>query len=169
MLCRRIPAVSSPGQEALVIEAVPKGIFSSGFHLQQDGRLIADLDASSWREKADVLIDGGTFRLYREGMMSGAFILEWKGSTLARAIKPSVFSDRFELEVGKRAFTLRKESMWARRFGLFEGEQQVGRVAPAGTFTRRVLIELPTDWPMSVQAFVFWLALLMWKRESAGS
>ena len=83
-----------------MIEAVPKGIFSSGFHLQQDGRLIADLDASSWREKADVQIDGETFRLYREGMMSGAFILEWNGSTLARAIKPSVFSDRFELEVG---------------------------------------------------------------------
>jgi len=152
-----------------VIEAVPKGIFSSDFQLQQAGRLVADLDASSWREKADVQIDGETFRLYREGMMSGAFILEWNGRTLARAIKPSVLSDRFEMEVGKRSFTLRKESLWSRRFGLWEGEQQVGRVAPAGTFTRRVLIELPDDWPSSVQTFVFWLALLMWKRQKAGS
>lgn len=152
-----------------MIEAVPRGIFSSGFQLQQDGRVIADLDASSWREKADVLIDGETFRLYREGIMSGAFLLKWNGRTLARAIKPSVFSDRFELEIGTRSFTLRKESMWSRRFGLFEGEQQVGRVAPAGMFTRRVLIELPADWPSSVQTFVFWLALLMWKREQAGS
>ena len=152
-----------------MIEAVPKGIFSSGFQLQKDGRLIADLNASSWREKADVEIDGEAFRLYREGMMSGAFILEWNGKTLARAIKPSAFSERFEMEVGKRSFTLRKESMWSRRFGLFEGEQQVGRVAPAGTFTRRVLVELPEDWPSSVQAFVFWLALVMWNREKAGS
>jgi hypothetical protein len=152
-----------------MIEAVPKGIFSNGFQLQQDGRLIADLSASSWREKADVEIDGEAFRLYREGMMSGAFVLEWNGKTLARAIEPSAFSERFELEVGRRSFTLRKESMWSRRFGLFEGEQQVGRVAPAGMFTRRVLVELPGDWPSSVQAFVFWLALLMWNREKAGS
>lgn len=152
-----------------MIEAVPRGIFSNGFQLQQDGRVIAELNASSWREKADVQIDGETFRLYREGMMSGAFLLEWNGDTLARAIKPSVFSDRFELEVGRRSFTLRKESMWSRRFGLFEGEQQVGRVAPSGMFTRRVLVELPADWPSSVQTFVFWLALLMWNRENAGS
>lgn len=114
-------------------------------------------------------IEGETFRLYREGMMSGAFLLEWHGKTLARAIKPSVFSDRFELEVGRRSFTLRRESMWSRRFGLFEGEQQVGRVAPAGMFTRRTFVELPADWPSSVQTFVFWLALLMWNRESSGS
>jgi hypothetical protein len=164
-----LPADIPPGQEALVIEAVPRGIFSSGFQLQQDSRVIAELDASSWREKAHVEIDGETYRLYREGMMGGAFILEWNGRTLARAIKPSVFSDRFELEIGKRSFTLRKESMWSRRFALFEGEQQVGRVAPAGTFTRRTFIELPADWPSSVQIFVFWLALLMWKREQAGS
>lgn len=152
-----------------MIEAVPTGIFSSGYQLQQDGRVIADLNASSWRQKADLEIDGETFRLYREGVTSGAFMLEWNGKTLARAIKPSAFSDRFEMEVGKRSFTLRKESLWSRRFGLFEGEQQLGRVAPAGTFTRRVLVELPEDWPSSVQAFVFWLALLMWNREKAGS
>lgn len=152
-----------------MIEAVPRGIFSSGFQLQQDGRLVADLDVSSWREKADAQIDGETFRLYREGMMSGVFVLEWNGKTLARATKPSVFSDRFELEVGNRSFTLRKESMWSRRFGLFEGEQQVGRVAPAGMFTRRTLVELPADWPASVQTFVFWLALLIWNRNQSGS
>ncbi len=137
------PARQPPVPDAFMIEAIPKGIFSSGFHLQQDGRAIADLDASSWSEKADVRIEGETFRLYRGGMMSGAFLLEWHGKTLARAIKPSVFSDRFELEVGRRSFTLRRESMWSRRFGLFEGEQQVGRVAPAGMFTRRTFVELP--------------------------
>lgn len=152
-----------------MIEAVPRGIFSGGFQLQQDGRTIADLDVSSWREKAGVQIDGETFGMYREGMMSGAFVLEWNGRTLARAIKPSVFSDRFELEIGNRSFTLRKESMWSRRFGLFEGEQRVGGVTPAGVFTRRTLIELPADWPSSVQTFVFWLALLIWNREQAGS
>lgn len=151
-----------------MIEAVPKGVFSSGFLLQQDDRLIADLDGSSWREKADVQIDGETFRLYREGMMSGAFVLEWDGKTLARAIKPSVFSARFELVIGRRAFTLRKESMWSRRFGLFEGGQRVGGVAPAGMFTRRALIELPADWPSSVQAFIFWLVLLIWRRDESG-
>ena len=152
-----------------MIEAVPKGLFSGGFQLQLQDRCIAELDPSAWRERAEVSIDGAGYRMYRQGLISGEFVLERNGEVVARAMKVSVFSDSFELWIGSRSFTLRKESLWSRRFGLFEGNQRVGGVAPAGMFTRRTLIDLPREWPAPIQTFVFWLALVIWNRERSAS
>ena len=152
-----------------MIQAIPKGLFSGGFQLQRDDRFVAELNASSWREKADVVIEGAAYQLYREGMLSGAFVLDREGERVARAHKVSVFTDTFELQIGKRSFTLRKESIWSRRFGLYEGDERIGGITPAGVFTRRALIELPADWPASIQTFIFWLVLLMWKRAEVSA
>jgi hypothetical protein len=151
-----------------VIEAVPKGWFSNSFRLQQPHGTVAELDVSQWREKAEFDVQGGHYRLYREGLASGAFVLESQGKVLARAFKPSAFRARFELEVGGRAFTLRRTRMRS-GFGLFQGERQVGSVQRAGMFTRRALIDIPDDWPPAAQVFVFWLVLVMWIRDQAAS
>lgn len=152
-----------------MIEAVPKGWFSNDYLLRQPHGTVADLDVSGWREKAEFDVAGGRFRLYREGMASGAYVLEQQGSVLARAVKPSAFQARFELQVGRRSFTLRRPRWWRSDFALFEGETQVGSVRRAGAFTRRTLVDLPAELPLAVQVFVFWLALVIWTREAAAA
>jgi hypothetical protein len=148
-----------------MLEAVPKGIFSNTFVLRSSGEALGELNVSFWRERAEFQLDGIRHRLYREALMSGAFVLERAGCVVARAIKPSVFLNRFEIDLGGRPFTLRKISMFSRRFGLFFGEQQVGAIGRASWFTRRAVLELPPDWSPAFQLFVFWLALLIWKRN----
>lgn len=152
-----------------MVEAIPKGIFSRDFHLWRDGRPVAELDVSSWSEKADVDIEGVRYQLYRRGMMSGAFVLGRDGEVVAEAHKPSALSATFEIQAGGRTLTLRKESFWSSDFGLFEGERRLGGITKAGVFTRRARVELPAEWPSPIQTFIFWLALLIWNREASSS
>ncbi len=59
--------------------------------------------------------------------------------------------------------------MWNRRFGLFDRDKQIGGIYPLGLFSRRANIDLPTEWPLPTKAFLFWLALLMWKQEQSAA
>ena len=152
-----------------MLEAVPRHVFSSDFVVRSSERTIALLDVSSWRERAEFEIDGVSHRVYREGLIRGAFVLERAGVIIARAVKPSAFRSRFELDVGGRAFTLRKLSAFGRRFGIFADDRQVGEIRPAGLCTRRTELELPADWSVAQQVYVFWLALVIWSREAAAA
>ena len=152
-----------------MLEATPKHFFSNDYVLRSSGETLAELDVSSWRERAEFEIDGVPHRLYREGLVSGAFVLERDGGISARAVKPSAFRDRFELEWGSRSYTIRKLSWYGRRFGIFSDTQQVGGIAPAGAFSRRTVVQLPSDWPAALQVFVFWLALVIWNRDAAAA
>lgn len=147
-----------------MIEAVPKSWFSGDYRLQQAPGTVAELDVSGWREKAEFDIHGGHYRLDREKAPSRAFVLMRDTQQLARALKPSAFRSRFEVQVGGRTFEMRRGG-WQSNFTLLDGERQVGSVRRAGVFTRRAIIDLPDDWPLPVQVFVFWLALVIWNRE----
>ena len=83
------------------------------------------------------------------------------------ALKPSVFRDRFEIELPDRTCILRKTSMSGRRFGVFEGDRAVGDMAKASFMTRRIRLSLPEDWPVAIQIYLFWLALVIWNREAS--
>jgi hypothetical protein len=148
-----------------MLEAIPANLFSTNFRLQQQNELLGEVDTSAWREKGRLELEEGTYELYREGKFSGDFLLERNGNVVARATKPSAFQCRFDVLLPNRTLTLRKLSIWSRRFGVFEGEKQIGSVYPVGIFSRRSNIDLPSDWPVAARAFVFWLVFLMWRRQ----
>ncbi|HEX2206805.1 MAG TPA: hypothetical protein VHG93_03930 [Longimicrobium sp.] len=152
-----------------MIEAVPTSWFSGDYLLQQPHGTVAELDVSAWREKAEFEVQGGRYRLSREGMRSGAFVLESQGQMLARAVKPSAFRARFEVQFAGRTYELRRGGWASSSFGVFAGHQQVGSVRRAGVFSRRAYIDLPDDWPLAAQVFIFWLALVIWNRERAAA
>jgi len=152
-----------------MLEAVPTSLFAKNFRLHQDNSLIGELDNSLWRERATLELEEGTYDLFRERSWTGAFVLERNGAVIARAIKPSMFSSRFEVDAASRHVELRRLSMFNRRFGVFEGGKQIGSIYTAALFSRRVSIDLPADWPASARAFLYWLTYLMWRRENAAA
>ena len=152
-----------------MLEAIPKSIFSSKFRLHQQNELLGELDTSIWREKARIELAEGTYELYRLGHFSGDYVLEHNGKLVARASKPSAFRSKFEVELPNRRLDLRKLSTWSPRFGLFDGERQVGSISRRGMFTTRSNIDLPGDWPLPIRIFLFWLVYLMWKRQQAAA
>jgi len=152
-----------------MLEAITTGIFSSSMRLQQDDQLLGEFDPSIWRDKAQLELEEGTYQLYREGAISGDFVLEHNGKIAARATKPSAFRGVFEVELAGRQVVLRKRSMWSRDFVVLDGEKEIGGIRPQGVFRRRTNIDLPGDWPLAFRVFVFWLAFIIWKRESAAA
>lgn len=132
----------------------------------ENGIPVAIVDLSWWRETGGLTIKGSTYRVYREGLMSGSFILESDGSVLARAEKPSAFYRSYLVEHGGKKFTLEAESAFFRKFILSEGGQRIGSVYPEHAFTRKAVIDFPEEIPLAVRIFMFWLVMVLWKRDS---
>ena len=147
---------------------IPKAWYSWDFDVVGGDRTLATLDLSCWREKADVLIEDVTHRVFREHAL-GDFIIERGGQVLARATKPSVFRQAFLVNYNGKTYSLHRPSVWRRAFALLDGEQQIGSVSPNSVWTRDATADLPRDWPMAVKAFVIWLVIILWKRESDGA
>jgi hypothetical protein len=59
---------------------------------------------------------------------------------------------------------MRRKSVWSREFLVQNGEEIVGTIRPASAFSRRVQVTLPAEWPLQFQIFVFWLAIVSWRR-----
>lgn len=151
-----------------MLRALPASRSSSAFRLVQDDREVGRLTPAALRERATFAVKDVAFAFYREGMR-GDFVLEFEGSALARAQKPSVFTRRFMLEFEGRSYTLAAASAWKRAFVLREGDAEVGRVRPLSAFHNKTEIDLPDALPLPVQAFVFWLVLILWERAAAAS
>ena len=148
-----------------MLRAIPKGIFSWGFDVHEEGRAIAAVDVSWMRERGELLVKGESCSMYREGLL-GDFVLEWKGGVVARATKPSAFHRRFVVRYEGRELELGAKSVFGRTFVLLDGGAEIGRIAPEGIFTRKARIDLPDDVPLPVQVFMFWLVVILWRRSA---
>lgn len=147
------------------LELIPQSWSSWNFDVLQDGRRIALIDISRWREKGALQIDGSNYEVYREGFRRGAFVLESNGARLATAEKPSALARLFHVEYAGKSYQW-KGQFFRRLFTLEENGRTVGSLTPAGIVTRKATAEFPDGLPLPVKTFLIWLALLMWKREA---
>lgn len=144
----------------------PKHWYSWDFDARGEDGVSIDFDLSHWREKGVITVDGVEHRVFREGWMSGDFVMERDGQAIVRAEKPSAFRNAFIVSVEGRQYTLRKKSFARRAFVLMQGDTEVGSLAPDTFWKRRATVSLPADLPAPVRAFITWLAIILWKREA---
>jgi hypothetical protein len=151
-----------------MLTAIPRHWFSWHFTLLERDESLGEIDLSSWCEKGSLAVSNTTYRVYREGLFSGAFILESNGEVMARAEKPSAMTRRVVVYFGGAQFELRPRSALSRTFQLLSGGTIVGSLSPSGFLSRRMDIELSEDLPLPIRAFVVWLTVVLWKRDSEG-
>jgi len=149
-----------------LLKLVPKSWLSWNFSVLEESHSVADIDISWWREKGVLTVEGTSYEVYREGLMSSDFILESTGSVLARAQKLSAFRRCFLIEHAGKRYTLCAESAFRRIFVLLLDDKAVGSIRPEGCFTRRATADLPQDMLLPIKIFTVWLAVILWKRES---
>ena len=152
-----------------MIEARPRNFFSRHYSLEAAGQTVAELDASRFKEAAALTVGGAPYRLFREGLFSGDFVLEKDGRPLLKASKPSAFRSQFDFELDGRLYSLKRASFLGKTFEVRQSDRVVGSVAKVSLFSRRATIDLPAAWPVPEQAFLFWLVLLIWKRQQRNS
>jgi len=151
----------------MMLQMVPTRWYSSNVSVMDESRPVADIDVSWWREKGVLTIQGSRYGVYREGLMSGAFVIEHAGTVLARAEKPSIFRRTFLVHHEGRDYTLRAMSAFGRRFLLWDGSRQIGSLAPTSVFRRGAAVDLPDEWPLPVQMFIIWLTVILRMRDEA--
>jgi hypothetical protein len=67
-----------------MLTAVPKSWFSWDFTVMDGAQPVGDIDVSWWREKGVLTVDGADYRVYRDCVMAGDFILALDDEVLAR-------------------------------------------------------------------------------------
>ncbi|MBA4417739.1 MAG: hypothetical protein C0392_07495 [Syntrophus sp. (in: bacteria)] len=152
-----------------MLSAVPNGWFSWDFTIFDDHRVIAKISLDWMREAGELYLDGSSYRVFRERILNGAFLLEKEGRVLARAEKPSALIRSFKVECNGKIYTLEAEAALRRKFVLRGGGRTVGSVQPEHAFTRRAVIDLPEDIALPVRIFMIWLTLILWKRDADAS
>lgn len=150
-----------------MLRIVPNHWFSWNVTVSDESRPVAGIATSWMREKGELTIDAATYQMYREGWMSGDFILERAGSALARAEKTSVFRRGFVIRHAGREYRLKPRSMFGRTYVLENGSREIGSVAPAGVFTRKGTADLPHELPLPVRMFIVWLTVISWRRQQS--
>lgn len=151
-----------------MLKAVPVGFFSWDFRIQEGEREVAAIDLSFWREKGTLAVEGLPYRVFREGLARGAFILEGpEGRILARAEKPNALRRGFVVEYGGRRLGLEAWTPFGRAFVLRDDAGVIGTVKPDAFLTRRTTADLPEDLPLAVRIFMLWLVFILWRRDSS--
>ena len=149
-----------------MLEAIPRHWYSWHDDLMEGVTRLAEVRVSSWRDAGQLTVGQNTFRVYRQGLFKGAFLLESNGSILAQAEKPSVFRRWLDIQHQGRHYIL-KTVVFRRKLVLLDGSMEIGSLTPRGLFSRRATVNLPEDLSAPLKAFIVWLALLMWKRDAA--
>jgi hypothetical protein len=157
-----------------MIRARPTGWFSWDYRLHDGEREVAFLDVAVLREGADVSIGGVPFRFSREGL-AGDFTLAFEDTVIARATKRTVLGSTFHVRLEDAAATrlvLKRKSLVSDRFEVFEDAEDgplLGAIYKTSMWTRKARIDLPDSVELGVQVFLFWLAVIMWRRSNRAS
>jgi hypothetical protein len=152
-----------------MLHATPQSIFSWDYTVLRGRAVMAQIDMSWFRERAEVEIGDQTYSVHRESIVQGTFVLQSRGQVLARAQKVSAFSRAFDIDCAGQQLELKAVSIWTRQFGLFRNGRQIGRIGPRGWLGRSAVIDLPGDISVPVQVFLFWLVLVLWRRAASSS
>lgn len=149
-----------------MLKAVPCSWFSWNFTVFNDGEAVARIDSAWMREAGKLIVNGSDYRVYREGLLTGAFVLEKDGEVISRAVKPDILFRTYKVEACGSIYTIEAESPFGRKFLLKRDDQTLGSVQPENAFSRRAEINLPGDLDLAVRIFMAWLILILWKRDS---
>ncbi|HEU4388324.1 MAG TPA: hypothetical protein VFV34_11040, partial [Blastocatellia bacterium] len=142
------------------------GWYSWNYTIIEDGKEVAFIESAWLREAATFFLDGFTFKVYRQGMFGGPFVLEKNGEAIIFADKPSAWESSFNVSYLNRQYTLEAQGFFRRRFLLREGERVIGSAIPDAWCSRTAIGDFPPELPMALRIFLVWLVIIMWKRQS---
>lgn len=132
-----------------------------------DGRVIARVDKSFWRERAELDLDGEQW-LFRSSW--GEFVAEVGGRPGYVASKQGFFSNAWAVEGASDAtLQIKKGGLFSTGYDILVHGQVVTRVKGASFWTNRPQADFPSDVPVAEAVFVLWVCYLLMKRDSSSS
>jgi hypothetical protein len=145
--------------------ATPTDWLRRNYLIEEDGKLVAEIDGSPWQEQASATVGTTTYALSRESVFRASYVIRRAGQVVARGRMQSIFSPLFDVSWGEQTLLLRRLSIWLPTFGVFKGYEQIGTVKRLGFFYRRGTVEGAASVPLEIRVFLLWIALMTWRRN----
>jgi hypothetical protein len=148
-----------------MLRAERRGFFSTGYSIvREDGAAVGSIDWAWFKEAANVVVEGRSYRFYRQGNFQSTFTLEHADKTLAKARSAGLCSRAFQINSNGDSWQLKADSCWGFAFGVYREDVQIGGICPAGWTSRTFSVDLPPEVPLPVQVFLLWLVLVLKRR-----
>lgn len=151
------------------LECVPLGLCSWDYRVQGAAEGDALVRRATLTEQGTISLAGYTFDVRKHGWASGLWTLDYAGDEIARAKKGSILSSRFDLQADGVRYRLCRASWAGRTYHLYDGRLLCASIEPKHPLTRRAILRLPAAPALPVVLFSFWLAVLIWRRQSQAS
>jgi hypothetical protein len=135
------------------------------YSVRDDGGRGGDWARRRFNETMTGEIDGEPFEFGRDGRR--CFTLVNRGTEVARA--EAARGGRWTISAAGSTFELQRQSVWRLTMDLRRDGTTVGSVRRARGPRGRVLCELPPELSPAVQAFIGFVAMMIWDRIAAST
>lgn len=142
-----------------------KGFFEDRYIFNKGEEEVARLTTGVWPHKGRIELGNDQYWFYRNGYVSGTFILGQEGNPIASAEKPRAFADHFIIQVGKLTFEITREARFNSAMTVWWEDEQIGTITE-GTKNVHAIIDLPDSLSPSLQIFFFGLVQILWDRHT---
>jgi hypothetical protein len=150
-----------------MLRAIPKGWWTLKYELLENDEAVGLVEFNFGSEGAKIHVRDDTYEVRSKGWFSREYFFETaERRFIASAVNP-VFSGRFEVHFDNRLYSLQKDKgLLNTTYVLIDGDDVIGSISRDGIFSRKSTIDIPDRFPLPIQAFIFWLVALLWKRAT---
>ncbi|MDN5852540.1 MAG: hypothetical protein L0K86_06775, partial [Actinomycetia bacterium] len=132
----------------------------------QNGSIVAEVRASSFRERADVAINAEQWQFFKR---SGSLHAVPEGRTGGMsASRRSVFRQGWEIDAGAQTYRIRPVGFLQTRYRVERAGTRIGESHKASFWSSRPTLDVDASVPLEHQVFLLWVAYIM-RRRAAGA
>ncbi len=134
---------------------------SGDYVAEVNGAVVANVNWSPFWNPAEIVVQGECLKANRGGTRGKPiFTLETGGSVLAEVRAENFLGTKFSLDYGGQRYKIRKTQ--AREYVMVSSDGRVvGSVTDVGLFSQ-TSGEFPDSWPVTIQVFLVWMAMVYW-------
>lgn len=146
-----------------------KGWFRWHYEIREGETLIGELTCRTMSRSADVVLYEQPFTMKGPGWFGHHFELHDENGIYASATRKGWLVRRFEVYYAAQSYTLRNRGLFGGTWSLSRGGMSIGSITRKGFFGGRVELTVDEETPLSLQAFMAWLAILTWQESAAAA
>ena len=152
-----------------MLELCKKGFFSNDYVARDHGYVVAELDRATWRQRAEITIQGKKLRMEKHGSFKDTFILFEGDTALVEVKQPKAMHSRLEFRWEGRDYAIRDRKWYRSEVVVESGGAEIGSVRFRGLFASTVNVELPDTMPVALRVFIGWIVIVRHDEHAAAA
>jgi hypothetical protein len=134
----------------------------------RDGRVVAVLRASKWKEAATAVIGAREWVFAkRKGELTARWTSEPEDTVRLRARQQSFWKGTWTADLEGRPVEVQSASMWKGTHRYLSGDRQLAESGSTGGWSPRPTLDADDTLPLHQQVFLLWLELVISRRNTA--